>query len=194
MEIEKAVKARPQMRERKAGIIMGWTGLNKATPRFSLAICTSPKGPRGRMPRDFTTMGGLNSEVMRLLRFAGLALASFCFCIQAIPSRAQSQQASTLPQGAIRVSVDRVNVGVIVTDAQGHFVEGLHREDFLVLDNLAQQPLTDFSTVEEPAQVLLLIEAGPAVYLLEGGHLQAAYSLLNGLSAGYRVAVVKYAD
>ncbi len=139
-------------------------------------------------------MGGLNSEVMRLLRSAGLALASFCFCIQAKPSRAQSQQASTLPQGAIRVSVDRVNVGVIVTDAQGHFVEGLHREDFLVLDNLAQQPLTDFSTVEEPAQVLLLIEAGPAVYLLEGGHLQAAYSLLNGLSAGDRVAVVKYAD
>jgi Ca-activated chloride channel homolog len=139
-------------------------------------------------------MGGLNNEVMRLLRFAGVALASFWFCIQAIPSRAQSQQASPLPQGAIRVSVDRVNVGVIVTDAQGRFVEGLRREDFQVFDNLAQQPLTDFTTVEEPAQVLLLIEAGPAVYLLEGGHLQAAYSLLNGLSAGDRVAVVKYAD
>jgi Ca-activated chloride channel homolog len=139
-------------------------------------------------------MGGLNSEVMRVLRFAGVALASFCFCIQAIPSRAQSQQASTLPQGAIRVSVDRVNVGVIVTDAQGRFVEGLRREDFQVFDNLAQQPLTEFAAVEEPAQVLLLIEAGPAVYLLEGGHLQAAYSLLNGLSAGDRVAVVKYAD
>jgi VWFA-related protein len=42
--------------------------------------------------------------------------------------------------------------------------------------------------------VLLLIEAGPAVYLLEGGHLQAAHSLLNGLSSGDRVAVVKYAE
>jgi Ca-activated chloride channel homolog len=139
-------------------------------------------------------MGGSNSEVMRLLRFAGLALASFYFCIQAIPSRAQSQQSAPPPEGTIRVSVDRVNVGVIVTDAQGHFVEGLRREDFLVFDNLAQQPLTDFFTVEEPAQVLLLIEAGPAVYLLEGGHLQAAYALLNGLSSGDRVAVVKYAD
>src|SRR5260370_5237730 len=148
---------------------MGWTGWNKSTPRFSLAICTSPQVPRGRMPRDFTTMGGLNSEVMRLLRFAGLALASFCFCIQAIPSRAQSQQASTLPQGAIRVSVDRVNVGVIVTDAQGHFVEGLHREDFLVLDSLAQQPLTAFSPVEEPAQVLLLIQPGLTAHLLSVG-------------------------
>src|SRR5229473_7577518 len=103
------------------------------------------------MLRDFTTMGGLNSEVMRLLRSAGLALASFCFCIQAIPSRAQSQQASTLPQGAIRVSVDRVNVGVIVTDAHGHFVEGLHREDFRVFDNGIERPLTGFAAVEEPA-------------------------------------------
>lgn len=99
-----------------------------------------------------------------------------------------------MPQGTIRVSVDRVNVGVIVTDPKGRFLEGLHREDFVVLDNDAPQPLTDFAAVEEPAQVLLLIEAGPAVYLLEGGHLQAAYSLLNGLSAGDRVAVVKYAE
>lgn len=108
-------------------------------------------------------------------------------------ARSQQQQPPP-PAGAIRVSVDRVNIGVIVTDAQGRFVESLHREDFVVLDNGAPQPLTDFAAVEEPAQVLLLIEAGPAVYLLEGGHLRAAYSLLNGLSAGDRVAVVKYAE
>ena len=90
--------------------------------------------------------------------------------------------------------MDRVNVGVIVTDASGHFVEGLHRGDFHVFDNGIERPLTDFAAIEEPAQVLLLIEAGPAVYLLEGGHLQAAYALLNGLSTGDRVAVVKYAE
>ncbi len=32
----------------------------------------------------------------------------------------------------IRVGVDRVNVGVIVTDHSGHFVEGLRREDFRI--------------------------------------------------------------
>lgn len=110
------------------------------------------------------------------------------------PAPRSQQQQPPPPTGAIRVSVDRVNVGVIVTDPKGRFLEGLHREDFVVLDNGAPQPLTDFADVEEPAQVLLLIEAGPAVYLLEGGHLQAAYSLLNGLSAGDRVAVVKYAE
>jgi VWFA-related protein len=109
-------------------------------------------------------------------------------------SLARCQGAPQQDAQAIRISVDRVNVGVIVTDARGHLVEGLHREDFHILDNGIEQPLTDFAAVEEPAQVLLLIEAGPAVYLLEDSHLRAAYALLEGLSADDRVAVVKYAE
>lgn len=98
------------------------------------------------------------------------------------------------PAQPIRISVDRVNVGVIVTDASGKFVEGLRREEFRVLDNGIEQPLTDFAAIEEPAQVLLLLEAGPAVYLLESGHLQAAHALFQGLSPGDRVGIVKYAE
>jgi VWFA-related protein len=94
----------------------------------------------------------------------------------------------------IRVDVARVNVGVIVTDAGGKFVEGLQRGDFQVQDNGAQQPITDFAPIEEPAQVLLLIEAGPAVYLLEDTHLFVADTFLSGLSAGDRVAVARYAN
>ena len=109
-------------------------------------------------------------------------------------SSAHAQEDRQEKTQAIRVSVDRVNVGVIVTDSSGQFVAGLRREDFHILDNGVEQPLSDFATIEEPAQVLLLVEAGPAVYLLEGGHLQAALALLDGLSSSDRVAVVKYAD
>jgi Ca-activated chloride channel homolog len=105
-----------------------------------------------------------------------------------------SQNVPQQDDQAIRISVDRVNVGVIVTDTRGHVVEGLRRENFHILDNGLEQPLTDFAAVEEPAQVLLLIEAGPAVYLLKDSHLRAAYILLEGLSAEDRVAVVKYAE
>jgi VWFA-related protein len=94
----------------------------------------------------------------------------------------------------IRVSVDRVNVGVLVTDPSGKFAEGLGRDNFHIFDNGVEQPITDFLNVEEPAQALVLIEAGPAVYLLEGSHLRAAQEFLHGLSADDRVAVVKYAD
>jgi Ca-activated chloride channel family protein len=96
------------------------------------------------------------------------------------------------PDEAIRVSVDRVSASVTVTDSRGNFVEGLRRENFHIFDDGTEQPITDFAAVEEPAQVLLMVEAGPAVYFLEGSHLQAARALLDGLSAGDRVAVVKY--
>jgi Ca-activated chloride channel homolog len=92
----------------------------------------------------------------------------------------------------IRVRVDRVNVGVIVTDSRGQFIGGLRREDFRLIDDGAEQPITDFLSVDEPAQILLLIEAGPAVYLLQGGHLQAVHALLDGLAPGDRVAIVRY--
>lgn len=92
----------------------------------------------------------------------------------------------------IKVTVDRVNVGVVVTDAAGQFIQGLHREDFHIFDNGAEQPITDFMSVDEPAQVLLLVESGPAVYFLQGGHLRAVQLLLDGLSASDRVAIARY--
>jgi len=125
----------------------------------------------------------------RLLPAILLFPAVLCVC-----SFAEAQENPQQPKQTIQVSVDRVNVGVIVTDSHGHFVEGLRRENFRMFDNGIEQPLTGFATIEEPAQVLLLIEAGPAVYLLESGHVWAAYSLVSGLSAGDRVAVVKYAE
>lgn len=122
-----------------------------------------------------------------------LSILFFIVTLPAIFSSPQQKSPAT-PPVAIRVTVDRVSVGVVVTDSAGRLVEGLRREDFQIFDNGAEQPLTGFSAVDEPAQVLVLIEAGPAVYLLQGGHLQSARELLNGLSAGDRIALVKYAD
>jgi len=116
-------------------------------------------------------------------------LLTLCALLLA-PSAPPQQSAQLTPN--IRISVDRVNVGVVVTDARGRFVSGLHREDFHLFDNGVEQPITDFLTVDEPAQILLLIEAGPAVYLIEGGHLQAIHALLDGLSPGDRVAIARY--
>jgi VWFA-related protein len=109
-----------------------------------------------------------------------------------VPAKAQEQNAA--PQQTIRISVERANVGVIVTDGRGKLVEGLGRANFRVTDNGAEQPITDFASIEQPGQVLLLVEAGPAVYLLQDTHLFVADTLLGGLSAGDRVALVRYND
>jgi VWFA-related protein len=130
--------------------------------------------------------------VKRPVRFSPAAvLLPALLCLH---PAAHAQETFHEQDQAIHVSVDRVNVGVIVTDSRGNFVEGLRREDFHLFDNAVEQPIRDFAAIGEPAQVLLLIEAGPAVYLLESSHLQTAFSLLNGLSSGDRVAVVKYAE
>jgi Ca-activated chloride channel homolog len=104
------------------------------------------------------------------------------------PSPAQQQPQSP----SIQVSVNRVNVGVIVTDAQGDFVPDLRREDFHIFDDGVEQPITDFANVVTPAEVLLLVEAGPAVYFLASTHVQASHTFLDGLSTGDRIAVAKY--
>jgi Ca-activated chloride channel family protein len=150
------------------------------------------RNARGKMAMGLTTIDGSHTGAMLLLRFAGLALAGHCLCIQAVPLLAQSQQASPLPQGAIRVSVDRVNVGVIVTDAKGRFVEGLHREDFQIFDNGVEQPVAGFLPIEEPAQLVLLLECGPAAYFLRRNELHAADTLLNNLSPADQVAIAGY--
>src|SRR5258707_14555541 len=93
----------------------------------------------------------------RFLQAALLMLAALCTW-----RVAEAQDNSQKQNQTIHVSVDRVNVGVIVTDHGGHFVEGLRREDFYIFDNGIEQALTGVANVEEAAQGLLLIEAGPA--------------------------------
>ena len=107
----------------------------------------------------------------------------------ASPAQSPSQQQ---PAPSIQVSVDRVNVGVIVTDPRGNFIPNLRREDFHLFDNDVEQPITDFANVISPAEVLLLVEAGPAVYFLASTHIQASHAFLDGLSSADRIAVAKY--
>jgi Ca-activated chloride channel homolog len=112
--------------------------------------------------------------------------------VLSVCSFAEAQENAQQPKPTIHVSVDRVNVGVIVTDSHGHFVEGLRREDFQVFDNGSEQSLTGFAAIEEPAQVFFLIESGPAVHLLGQNHVLAAATLLNNLSSSDRVAIANY--
>jgi Ca-activated chloride channel family protein len=120
-----------------------------------------------------------------------LLYVSICLLIA---GRVCAQQAPVTAGQSIRVDVARVNVGVVVTGDKGNFVEGLRRDAFHAFDNGTEQPITEFASIEEPGQVLLLVEAGPAAYFLQGANLFAAGAMLNGLSAGDRVAVARYTD
>src|SRR5262249_39553072 len=71
-------------------------------------------------------------------------------------------------------------------------IEGLRREDFRIFDNGVEQPISGFLPIQEPAQVVLLIESGPAVLFLGKTDILAANKLLDSLSIEDRVALVTY--
>jgi len=51
-----------------------------------------------------------------------------------------AQETQVVAGQAIQVKVARVNVGVVVTDDKGKFVEGLHRDAFHVFDTARNSP------------------------------------------------------
>jgi VWFA-related protein len=100
--------------------------------------------------------------------------------------------AALLSQISVQVTV--VTVPVTVTGRGGRFVSGLRRENFRLLVDGAERRVEYFSPEEEPARILILVETGPAVFLLRGEHIAAAGALLEGLGPGDRVAVAAYSD
>jgi Ca-activated chloride channel family protein len=112
-------------------------------------------------------------------------LLTACFLRFLLPVPVAAQQ-------PIQSAAELVKIDVSVADKQGHFVTGLSQGDFLILDNGVEKPPAFFAPTEEPARMLLMIETGPAVYLIHGQHLSAAYSLLKGLDPADQVALVTY--
>src|SRR5215472_18461373 len=112
---------------------------------------------RDLIERTGRTTGSLT---MKPNRFLAASLLVTALLFSALRPLCAVTSAQTVPQEQgpkIRVTVDRVNVGVIVTGSDGNFVDGLRREDFRVFDNGVEQPITDFLPVTEPAQVLFFI-------------------------------------
>jgi VWFA-related protein len=102
-------------------------------------------------------------------------------------------QDEPLQQGPpLKVSVNRVSVGVTVSDSNGRFMHDFERSDFQIYDNGAEQPIADFLPVDEPAQVLLLIEGGPSVLFFAKSHVLAADQMVASLAPNDRVAIATY--
>ena len=88
--------------------------------------------------------------------------------------------------------IQLVPIETSVLDTHGDFVGGLAQNTFRVLDNGIDEPIQFFAPVEAPAEVLILLETSPAVYLIHNGHLAAASALVEGLAPDDQVALVTY--
>jgi Ca-activated chloride channel homolog len=121
---------------------------------------------------------------------AVIALAAAGGALAALAARSQETHP---PAGAvIEVRADLVRVPVSVTGKDSALVGDLHVTNFRVLEDGNPVPVKFFAPADAPAQVLVLVETGPAVYLIEREHLIAAYSLLGGLAPSDQVALATY--
>jgi len=104
----------------------------------------------------------------------------------------RGQETTATAGQSIKVSSELVRVSASVLDRNGNFVTGLEQKDFRVLDNGAVQPIIYFAPLDAPAEVLVVVETSPAVYLFREEHIAAAYALLDGLAPDDEVALATY--
>ena len=115
-----------------------------------------------------------------------LCLFIFVFLVAA---QAAAQQP---PASRLRVTVRVVNVDVSVTDAKGNFLSGLTAQNFRILEDGQLRPVAHFSPERVPVRIVLLLEATPAVFLIQQDHFQAAFHLLPNLRPEDEAALLTY--
>jgi Ca-activated chloride channel homolog len=126
------------------------------------------------------------------LRF--LALVAALPFLSCIPPALQAQTSLTPEQQPLRVATEMVKINVSVMANSGDFIAGLDQKNFRVVDNGTAQPVVFFASTDAPAQILVMVETSPAVYLIQTEHLTAAFALVDGLAPDDQVALVTYSD
>jgi Ca-activated chloride channel homolog len=108
-----------------------------------------------------------------------------------IPFAVVAQQVGGNVRQPLQVTTEMVQISVSVL-AGGEFVSDLQGKNFRVLDSANGRPLVFFASTDAPAQILVMVETSPAVYLIQNQHIAAAYALLDGLAPDDQVALVTY--
>ena len=109
-----------------------------------------------------------------------------------------SKPAEDMPELSISVDVPLVSLNVLVLTKDGHFVPGLQKEQFRVLEDDAPQPIQTFDLTRAAYTAVLLVEfaATPAFqvsrrqFLLDALH--ASYAFTDQMENDDYVSVISY--
>jgi len=98
-----------------------------------------------------------------------------------VPVRPADDNSNSGPQRAsdITLDVNLVNMDVVVVDKSGNPIGGLEKQHFKVFDDNVEQKITNFTTVESPLTIVIVVEFTPFVmyyndiYSSVGGFVQS---------------------
>lgn len=111
---------------------------------------------------------------------------------QAPPPPPSPKGTEGMPNYSISVDVPVVNLDVMVMSKDGHFIPGLKKEHFRVLEDGVPQQVQQFSVTEAPITAVLLIEFSNSNYQFMYDALNAAYAFADSLKKDDWVAVIEY--
>jgi VWFA-related protein len=99
-----------------------------------------------------------------------------------------------VPEYSLSVNVPVVTVDAMVLSKDGHFIPGVKKECFRVIEDGVPQEVTAFSQTEAPITAVLLIEFAnnnrTTAFLADA--LRAAYAFADGLKKNDWVAIVEF--
>src|SRR5919204_2453389 len=97
-----------------------------------------------------------------------------------------------MPDYSIKVDVPVVNLDVLVTTKDGHFIPGLKKDNFRISEDGVPQKLSTFNQSEAPITAVVLVVFAATNYSFMYDALNASYSFANSLRPNDWVAVVAY--
>ena len=87
-------------------------------------------------------------------------------CLAAVPSLqepAGQQPAEREQRPVFKAGVDLVSVSATVTTPDGHFVDGLAKEDFILLEDGRDMPIAQFSSDRVPVSLAIAVDASDSM-------------------------------
>ena len=93
---------------------------------------------------------------MRSIPLRLAILASFAAAVAAVSAQTSTGSSQQGDEGfRFKSGVELVNVTATVSDADGHFVSGLTKDDFKVYEDSELQEITNFSNERVPVDILV---------------------------------------
>jgi VWFA-related protein len=113
---------------------------------------------------------------------------------QAPQKKIEEEQPKPAGRTAVRVAVDQVRVDVTVQNNKGDLIQGLKKEHFKVYEDKVLQEISNFTSIEAPMTVVLVVEYSNAVVSWQFLYdvLWASYTFVEQMRRDDWVAVIAY--
>src|SRR6266480_7831743 len=115
-------------------------------------------------------------------------------------SRNSQEQTQTAPQDSdevdegsiVRVSTSLIAVPTTVMDRNGRYIANLHKEDFRIYEDGVEQTIANFSSIEKPFTVVLMLDVSGSTQSQLSQIREAANTFVGRLRSNDRMMAITF--